>query len=140
MITSLIAKQQVIIQFFRYLLSGSIATIVHYVLLITLVELLQINTIVASSAGFIAGAITGFNLNKYLVFNQTKPSKFAYGKYLFLAATNSLINIILLWILTSILTFHYLLAQIIITIAMVIYNFICCKNWIFSKVIYEPTN
>ena len=120
-------------QFIGYLLSGSLATTVHYTILIFMVEILAINPVLASSIGFISGAITGFNLNKHFVFCDITAGKRALVKYLLMATSGSLVNMALLWFLTNNVHLHYLLAQILVTISIVFGNFICCKLWIFNR-------
>ena len=120
-------------QFFGYLVSGSIATTVHYFLLICLVEICSSNIIFASSIGFIGGAITGFTLNKKFVFCDPFAKKIACFKYLIMAGIGAMLNIISLWILIDFIHLYYLLAQAIVTISIVLCNFMCCKNWIFNK-------
>ena len=119
-------------QLFGYLISGAIATITHYTILIFLVEKLTINPLVASSFGFLAGAFTGFNLNKYFVFCDPNACKIACCKYVLMAGIGAILNITLLNFLINIVNFHYLLAQTLATISIVIGNFLCCKLWIFK--------
>jgi len=120
-------------QFIGYLLSGSLATTVHYTILISMVEILAIHPIMASSLGFIGGAITGFCLNKNFVFCDLNAGKAACVKYLLMAGIGALLNIILLLVLTNNIHLHYLLAQLLTTISIVLCNFICCKTWIFNR-------
>lgn len=126
-------KKQMVKQFIGYLISGTIATIVHYTLLIYLVEIYFSPVIIASSAGFIGGAITGFTLNKQFVFNDHTAVKTAGFKYTIMVITSAGLNMLLLFLLTKFMHLYYLFAQIIATISIIIYNFTCCKMWIFNK-------
>jgi putative flippase GtrA len=131
--SSFFVNRQSLKQFIGYIGSGITATAVHYTLLICLVELWSINVIIASSIGFIGGAITGFSLNKQFVFCDPYAGKTACLKYLIMAGMGALLNILLLWVLTKFMHIYYLLAQIIVTISIVLCNFMCCKRWIFNK-------
>jgi putative flippase GtrA len=126
-------KSPIIRQFMGYLISGVTATTVHYVLLIYLVEIYSSNIIIASSVGFLAGAITGFTLNKQFVFCDNAAGKTAGFKYLIMAIISAGINMLLLWIFTKFMHLHYLFSQIIATTSIVLCNFTCCKIWIFNK-------
>ena len=120
-------------QFLGFLLAGTCATIVHYSVLIFCVELILIGPVTASSLGVIAGATTGFYINRNFVFKNNASIQIAFIKYLIMAGFSALINIIIVWFSIYILHFYYLIAQIIATISMILYNFTCCRRWIFKE-------
>lgn len=126
-------QPHIIKQFCKYLGSGSAATTVHYILLILLVEFWSWNAIIASSVGFVCGALTGFTLNKKFVFRDAGAGKIACLKYFIMSGIGAIFNILLLWILIHVVHLYYLLAQLIATGSIVVGNFTCCKLWIFNK-------
>jgi putative flippase GtrA len=121
-------------QFSGYLISGSLATIAHYTTLILLVEYLSImRPLMASTIGFLAGAITGFLLNSQFVFTTNTSGMPEFIKYLFMASCGLLVNFISMSLLLKIFNLYYLSAQILTTIFIVVINFSICKQWIFKS-------
>lgn len=136
-------NQRTILQFVGYLCVGTCATGVHITTLYLLVEKLLINPIVASSVGFIAGATTGFLLNRNFVFKTPTISQqqrsgiksigsAEYVKYCAMAGAGAVINGSLLAFLLYHCMLNYIYAQLLATASIVILNFICCKLWIFK--------
>jgi len=122
----------IIRQFSGYLINGCIATAVHYSLLITLVEGFACNPLVASTVGFIFGAITGFSLNRKIVFVNLSNPLVKFLQYLLLTLISGTMNVLLMKALIG-LAIHYIIAQIVATGSVVVFNFAICKLWIFRE-------
>lgn len=126
-------QQKLISQFAGFMVSGGIATSIHYLILIILVEYYLLNPICASGIGFLFGAISGFYLNRKFVFVDPTAGKIALLKYIAMASVGAILNLSLLWIFNQLLHMYYLIAQVMATISVMTLNFICCKLWIFKK-------
>ncbi|PCH57377.1 MAG: hypothetical protein COC15_01200 [Legionellales bacterium] len=118
-------------QFFNFLLCGGIATAAHYALLIALVELLQINAVLASSVGFLLGFLVNFILHSKLVFTQSGGDH-KMLRYFSMAVAGASLNCGVMWLLLNIMSSHYLLAQICATGIVVVVNYFCCRLWVFK--------
>lgn len=119
-------------QFVGYFTVGLLATFNHYAVLMLLVECQFLSPTPASLIGFICGGLTGFLLNSRYVFQKKRTSK-ALAKYFILAATSASINTWLMHTLHEQFAWHYLLAQVLATGSVFVWNFICCRLWVFSE-------
>ena len=112
---------------------GVIGTAAHYATLISLVQLLDANAVLASSAGAIVGAAVNYILNYHYTFQSSKRHHEALVKFFAVAAVGFVLNGILMAILTSSFEIYYLLAQIITTSIVLVWNFTGNHIWTFRE-------
>lgn len=111
---------------------GAAATALHYFVLIILVELLGVGPTMASSAGFVAGGTLNYILNKRFTFRSARPDRSAVPRFLIVALVGTAANAAVVWTLTAVFTVPYLLAQVVATGSVLIWNFLANKHWTFS--------
>ncbi len=128
----------VVKQFVSFLGVGSIATSVHYALLIGLVELLSASPVYASVAGALAGAIVAYFLNKNITFKSDLPHKTALPKFLFVALISAVGNYVFMWLFVDVFSIYYLFAQVVTTILLIAVTFGLNKLWSFKEPASEP--
>jgi putative flippase GtrA len=120
-----------------YTLIGLLATTTHYVLLYTLVDVLQLlDPVPATTIGFLAGACVSFVCNSKFVFKQEEMRATALIKFVLLVALNGSANTLLMIVFVKLMHMQYLLAQCIVTLLLYLSNFVICKLWIFNEKIY----
>jgi putative flippase GtrA len=118
-------------QFLRFAAVGAVATSLHYVLLITLVEFAGMQPLTATVIGFAIGAVVGYSLNRRFTFEK-KPS---YGrglvKFLVVVGIGGVLN-------AAIFAFfvrqglHYMIAQVIATGLVLIWNY-AGSRWVVFR-------
>ena len=118
-------------QFVVFTIMGGIATAVHYLLLIALVEGPNVAPVPASIAGYVAGAITGYLLNYYITFRSRKCHFEAFAKFALVAILGLGINTAIMAIGTGWLAVHYILSQMLATGLTLVWNFIANRLWTF---------
>ena len=118
-------------QFLRFSGVGVIGTAAHYLTLITLVELGSINTVVASSCGAIVGALVNYILNYHYTFRSDKRHHEAMVKFFVIAGIGFVCNGLLMALLAEYLGINYLIAQVITTGIVLLWNFIGNRLWTF---------
>jgi putative flippase GtrA len=118
-------------QFFRFASVGAIGTLAHYVLLVMLVEMLRTNEVAASTAGATLGALVNYLLNRRYTFRSKKRHGEALTKFLIIAALGLTLNSLLMLIFVEILNIYYLLAQVLSTGLVLIWNFLGNRFWTF---------
>lgn len=121
-------------QFFIFAGIGAIGTTGHYFALLLLVQLIHINPVIATTIGFIIGALINYILNYRITFNSDKQHSEALTKFFTVAAVSAVINGSMMSLGINFLDMHYLLAQLIATCMVLVLNFITNKYWIFAKV------
>jgi len=122
----------IIKQFIKFAGVGVIGTLTHYATLIALVHAADANAVLASSAGAIVGAIVNYILNYHYTFNSGKKHTETVWKFFTIAAVGFILNGLLMTLLTEFLTLFYLIAQIVTTGVVLIWNFLGNRLWTFQ--------
>lgn len=119
-------------QFVIFSAIGAVGTVGHYATLILLVEVLSQPPILASSLGFVVGALINYILNYHFTFKSNKPHREALLQFLLVAAVGAGINAGLMYLCIEFLQLHYFIAQLLATGIVLLWNFIINKYWTFN--------
>ena len=112
---------------------GALGTLVHYSVLVFLVQLLSVNVLVASSTGAIVGALVNYFLNYKWTFNSNKRHSEAMAKFFAVAAVGFVMNGLFMALFTEALAMHYLIAQVMTTGIVLFWNFLANHYWTFDR-------
>lgn len=118
---------------FRFGVTGVLATLVHFLTLILLVEIGVVSPVWATVAGSAVGALVNYVLNRRYTFDSRKPHRDAGPKFLTVAVGTGLLNAMLVYIGTDLLGLHYLLVQCIATLIVFLANFLLNSAWTFRE-------
>ena len=129
-------------QIFRFIISGSIATLVDFIVYYILTNFLDIS--VSKCISYVFGIFTSYLLNKYFTFKKTEKSAKEVVKFVCLNIVSLCTNVaankaafLILPVLLAPLNEHYqilkLLAFVCANGASVIVNFMGQKFWVFKK-------
>jgi len=120
-------------QFILFAAVGAVGTGGQYISLVILVEAGLLAKVPASIVGFTVGAIINYFLNYRFTFNSDKSHREAISKFFIVAIIGAAINTVLFY--TGIRFFHmyYLLAQLVATVIVLIWNFLANKLWTFRQ-------
>lgn len=121
------------IQFLQFSGVGAVGTLVHYSILIALVHGLAFGAIEASSAGFMAGALTNYLLNYRYTFTSNKRHQEAMTKFFVVALLGLFFNGLIMSFCTHSLQLHYLVSQVIATGLVLLWNFTANHKWTFHE-------
>jgi putative flippase GtrA len=119
-------------QFILFVGVGAIGTSAQYVILIFLVEVLVANAILASTLGFMAGALINYYLNYKYTFSSKKLHIEAASKFFTVALIGAGSNSVIMSAGIELWRLNYILAQIIATGAVLVQNFVLNKYWAFA--------
>jgi putative flippase GtrA len=119
-------------QFIGFAGVGAIGTAGHYAVLIGLVQLAGVSPVMASIAGFIAGAVINYFLSYRYIFQSRKRHAEALTKFLLVASAGLGLNAAIVWFGVSMLEWHYLVSQVIATGIILLWNFTANRLWTFS--------
>lgn len=119
-------------QFLSYVGVSLAALAVHYALLATLVETGRADPVPAALAGYLAGAVVSYGLNRRLTYASARPHAEATWRFGVVAA----IGFGLTWLIMAGLTrgfgLPYLAAQALATGVVVLWNFLGHRVWTFA--------
>lgn len=114
----------------RFLVSGGIATVVHWTILWGLINL-QVEAVLASSIGAFAGAIVNYVLQYFFTFKTERKHKQALLTYIPAVVFSWSLNLALFYILYGGLFPEPMMAQVVTTVLVAIVNFLIYKKVVF---------
>ena len=127
----------------RFLLSGGLATVTNIGLLFVLVHFFYVWYLLAASISFIAASAVSFMMQKFFTFNDYTRHKINQQTSLYLGVQifNLGFNTLLMYVGVGLLHIQYLIAQILISGSMAVYNFFVYKHLVFTPdAIYTDNN
>ena len=121
-------------QFLWYIVAGGIATVVHYAVLISLVEFARIDAAAASAIGTLCGAGVSYLLNRRMTFAQSRADHSqAVPRFMAITLFGAFLNGALVWLGVHMLGWHYLAAQALATLLVMGLTFRLHRLWTFSQ-------
>lgn len=103
---------------------GVIGTVAHYLTLTGLFELLGVSAVIASSAGYVVGAVINYLLNYHYTFRSSLSHTRTAPLFFAIAGVGFFMNGAIVGLLTSKAALHYLLAQVVATGTVLVWNFL----------------
>lgn len=111
---------------------GLAAAIAHYGLLILLVEGGGVHPVPATLAGYVAGGLISYALNRKHTYQSNRPHREATWRFAMVAFVGFLLTWFLMHALTVWLEGPYLPAQVVTTGVVMMWSFIAHKAWTFA--------
>lgn len=118
--------------FGRYLAVGAVATGVHYLVLLILVEKFGRAAPISAVIGAVCGALVAYAGNWRFTFRHAASHGQALPRFLVVAAGGAAANGLIVWVGTAQLGLYYLLAQLIATVLVVVATFQVNRAWSFE--------
>ena len=111
---------------------GLIATLLQYLILILLVQLFSIKPVYASTIGYFSSALLSYYLNYVFTFSSSAKHHIAVTKFFVVVAIGMSLNAVMMYLLTEKLSVFYIVAQVMTTGVVFIWNFIGSRLWAFK--------
>lgn len=121
------------LQLARYTAVGLCATVTQYLILVLLVELFCMQAVFASSIGCVFGSIVSYFMNHRYTFKSEKRHRDALWRFYSITLIGTSINAFFMYIGVNQLHIHYIIAQVITTGLILIWNFLGNRHWTFSS-------
>ncbi|HZH11681.1 MAG TPA: GtrA family protein [Microvirga sp.] len=119
-------------QFAAFFGVGLAAAVAHYGLLILLVERGGMHPVPATLAGYVAGGLVSYGLNRRHTYRSSRPHREATWRFALVAFVGFLLTWFLMHALTVWLGGPYLPAQVITTGVVMLWSFMAHKIWTFA--------
>ena len=117
----------------RFMVAGGLATLVNLGLLYVLTDCFLVWYLLSAIISFVTAFFVSFTLQKFWTFGDSSREGMHVqaGIFLLVAAGNLGLNTLFLYVLVEYALFHYLLAQIIVSVFIAIENFLIYRYVIF---------
>ena len=119
-------------QLLRFVAVGGLCTFLQYLLLILAVEWRGADAILASGAGFGASAVLNYVLNRRYTFGGGPGHRTAIARFMIVVASGLLLTFAGMRLLHGYLGWHYLHAQVLVTLLVLLWNFAWHGLWTFA--------
>lgn len=111
---------------------GLVSAVVHYGVLIGLVEGLAYPPVPAALTGYIAGGVINYALNRRHTFMSKRPHEEAAWRFALVAGIGLVLTSVFMHLFVEIMYVPYLLAQIVTTGIIMLWNFNAHLFWTFG--------
>lgn len=127
-------------QFIRYVGVGGTAFIVDFGCLFALTEYAGLHYLVAATIAFCVGLTTSYVLCLVWVFDFRRMENRLHEFLVFgaIGIAGLLLNNLLLWLLTDLVGFHYLLSKVFSAAFILFFNFGLRRWMLFSSAVADP--
>lgn len=124
-------QHTILSQFFYFAGVGVVGTLIQYIVLLVSRTQTTVSPILASGIGFVLGAFVSYILNYRYTFRSIKNHREAITKFMAVTLIGLLLNTVVMLVATEFFVLHYLLAQILATVIVLIWNFSVNLLWTF---------
>lgn len=126
----LLPSKNPILQFFRYAFVGGVATIADWGVLFAMTEKMHVHYLASAVVAFVVGLAVNFVLSKKFVFSaEDKTHSFLseFAVYAVIGAAGLLLTEGIMYFLTDMLGWYFMIPKIIATAVVFVWNFAARK-------------
>lgn len=120
-------------QIFAFGGAGIAAMIVHYAVLIGLVQTGMLKPVPATLCGYVAGGLVSYALNRRHTYRSERPHQEAAWRFAVVATVGFLITWAVMHLLVDRWLLPYLPAQVLTTGLVMLWSFSAHKGWTFRE-------
>lgn len=127
----MLVRNPIVHKFMMYSLVGFICTCIYFLSMFILVERMGKEPIFSSIISFIIMTVCSFVLNMKFTFGS-EFSKQKLVRFFIVASIGFTLNLLIMYSIVQILSFHYLVGEIATTLTIPLVNFFLNHYWTFK--------
>ncbi|MBQ8681480.1 MAG: GtrA family protein [Bacilli bacterium] len=119
-------------QIFRFGIVGVISTLIDFIFLYVFRDLCRLPLILSNTLAFCISVIYNYMASKTFVFNvdNSKDSRKVFIKFIIFSVIGLGISNILMEVFTNVINWYYLVAKVVATLIVMIFNFVTRKKFL----------
>ena len=124
--------ENLLVQIFKFGIVGFIATLIDFVFLYIFKDLVGFSLLISNTLSFTISVIYNYIASTIFVFNvdKNKNSKNIFIKFFIFSIIGLVISNVLLKIFVNVFDIYYLIAKVIATIVVMVFNFVTRKKFL----------
>lgn len=115
----------------RYACVGLAGTAIHFGTTVFLVEVISWAPPISSVIGFIITVLVSYMLNRSWTFSHITSNRATFLRYIVVSCSGALLTYAIMAATTQILSWHYMIGQILIVTIIPLTNFLLNYYWTF---------
>ena len=129
-----LASQPGATRFLKYSLAGAACALLNLVLLWLLTSVVGLHYLVSTMIAFFALTPIGFWLQKLFTFQTPRAAApIEWPRYFITMGSSLFANLLLMYVLVSLLGLWYLAASVVVTLLFLVMNFLVNDRWSFAR-------
>jgi putative flippase GtrA len=127
----MLVRNDLVLKFIKYSFVGFFSTLVYFLSVYVLVELLHMEPIMGSANSFLIMTVFSFFLNKKYTFNS-EFSKQKLVRFFIVSGIGFVLNFAIMYGITSLLSYHYFIGELVTILVIPLVNFLLNNYWTFK--------
>lgn len=120
------------VQISGFAVVGTIATGFQYGLMTVLIHVFKFDAVLASTLSYALSALLNYTLNRHYVFRSRVRHVESLLKFSAIVIVGLLLNSVMMHIAVHLFLFHWIVAQVLVTVLVMLSNFVLSKYWVFQ--------
>ena len=116
---------------YKYFIAGVLATLLHYIILFSLHNGLNIDILLATTMGALAGAVLNYFINYFYTFDSQRTHIFAGSSFILITCIGLAINAIVVSLVFYLLALSAITAQVSATLITFTWNYQANRRWTY---------
>ena len=127
----MLLQRDIVGRFIKYSFVGCISVGIYFLFVYILIERYQWGPVVGSAAAFIIMTIVLFLMNVRFTFRSSFTQQKLF-RFLFVSLIGFVLNFMLIFCTVHVLSFHYLVGEVITVLVIPLVNFLLNYYWTFQ--------
>ncbi|WP_108672335.1 GtrA family protein [Peribacillus acanthi] len=127
----MLVRNDLFLKFLKYSFVGFFSTLIYFLSVYILVELLLMEPIMGSAFSFLIMTVFSFFLNKKYTFKSDFSNQ-KLVRFFIVSGIGFMLNFVIMYSIVSLLSYHYFLGELATILVIPLVNFLLNNYWTFK--------